>query len=531
MISRATFAWLVLPAVVFVLIGGAVFTTFVTRYGENLEKKELLLLAATAASSFDVETVRMLRGNLSDIGTDVFVQVRARLIRIRQANPESRFVYLLAPKNNQVIFLADAEPSDSEDYSPPGEEYQEAPHNVYQTFTGKQPLIEGPYQDRWGEWVTGLAPIVYPRTGQVVAVLGIDIKAERWRAEVGHYRWFGILVSAQIASIIFLCLIGLRFQGRFHERIFRLNEELKRELEDRTRAEQGLRLAAAVIDNTAEGIAVTRADGTIRKVNQSFEQITGWKASEAIGQTMDILKSGEHDAEFYREMRETLASTGKWRGEIWNRRKTGELYPQATTINALKENNGHVGHYAMIFSDVTEQKQLENKLRDLSSLDGLTGLYNRRAFDETYLREWKRAVRESSPLSLLMLDIDYFKKYNDHYGHLEGDVCIQQIAKVSKACVRRAADFVARYGGEEFVIILPETDLTGALGVANRIREEILALAIPHTTSDVAETVTVSIGCATEVPQKDTISLKLISQADQALYQAKANGRNRIESL
>jgi diguanylate cyclase (GGDEF)-like protein len=134
-------------------------------------------------------------------------------------------------------------------------------------------------------------------------------------------------------------------------------------------------------------------------------------------------------------------------------------------------------------------------------------------------------------LSLIMIDIDFFKKFNDFYGHLDGDVCIQHVTQVIKSCVRRAADFPARYGGEEFVIILPETDQAGVRAVAERIREDVAALAIPHAMSDIAEIVTVSIGCATDVPQMNAIPLQLINQADQALYRAKTSGRNRVANL
>jgi diguanylate cyclase (GGDEF)-like protein/PAS domain S-box-containing protein len=515
----------------FALIGGCFFTVFVTRYGANLEKERLVALAVTAAASCDANTVLMLKGNSSDVGTSAFELTRAELVRVRQSNPECRFVYLMAQRNNRIIFLVDSEAMESKDYSPPGEEYSEASPELHRIFADGQPFMEGPVTDRWGKWMTGLAPVYHPQTGQVIAVVGMDIRADKWLAIVSHYRWFGIVVAAQIFAMVTLFLLGLYLQLRYNEKVIKLNADLQRELTERERAEQGLRLAAAVIENTAEGIVVTRADGTIRKVNQSFEQITGWKAKNAIGQTMDILKSDQHDAAFFFDMERTLVETGKWKGEIWNRRQNGELYPQATTINALKESGGEIGHYAVIFSDVSEQKQLENKLRDLSELDGLTGLHNRRVFDETLLKEWKRAMRESSPLSVVMIDVDYFKKFNDAYGHLEGDACLQRLAHVLKSCVRRAADLAARYGGEEFAVILPETDQSGALGVANRIREELCALAIPHEKSEVATVVTASIGCATEVPQGDAIPSKLIERADRALYQAKTNGRNRVESL
>lgn len=523
--------WVCLILFTLAVVGGVVVTGFVSRYGDEQERETLQLLATTAAASFDADVVRKLQGSQSDLGTRAFSQVREQLRKIHWSNPNTRFVYLMGEKNNQVIFLVDAEPPESKDYSPPGEVYREASPELHRIFSHGNPFVEGPFRDHWGVWVTGLAPIWDLRTGQVVAVLGLDVNAKRWQAAVFRYLGFSIALTVLVSGILALLLVGIYVQGRYSTRIDGLNQDLLQELKERKRAEQGLRLAAAVIENTAEGIAVTRPDGTIRKVNQSFEQITGWSALEAVGQNMRILKSGEHDEAFYRAMWERLAQTGKWKGEIWNRRKNGELYPQATTINALKDSEGGAGYYAVILSDVTEQKQLENKLRDLSALDGLTGLYNRRMFDETFFKEWKRAAREAFPLSLIMIDIDYFKKFNDLYGHLDGDVCIQHVTQVIKSCVRRAADFPARYGGEEFVIILPATDQKGALAVAERIREEVYSLAIPHAMSDIAEVVTVSIGCATEVPQVHAIALQLINRADQALYKAKKAGRNQVATL
>ena len=523
--------WVCLILFILVVVGGFTVTNYISRYGENQEGEVLQMLATTAAASFDTDIVRKLQGNPSDVGTKTFSRVRRQLQKIHRANPGTRFVYLTGEKKGQIIFLADAEPPESKDYSPPGQVYRDAPPAFRRAFSHGKPCTEGPFTDQWGIWVTGVAPLLDLRTGQVVAVLGIDVNASHWQAAVFRYRGFGIALTVLVSGIFALLLAGVYVQGRYGTRIDRLNQDLRQELIERERMEQGLRLAAAVIENTAEGIAVTRPDGTIRKVNQSFEQITGWSASEAVGRTMRILKSGEHDAAFYQAMWKSLGETGKWKGEIWNRRKNGELYPQATTINALKDSEGEVGYYAVIFSDVTEQKQIENKLRDLSALDGLTGLYNRRMFDETFFKEWKRAMRDASPLSLIMIDIDYFKKFNDFYGHLDGDVCIQHVTQVIKSCVRRAADFPARYGGEEFVIILPETDQKGAMAVAERIREEVHSLAIPHAMSDIAEIVTVSIGCATEVPQVNAIPLQLINRADQALYKAKTEGRNRVETL
>jgi diguanylate cyclase (GGDEF)-like protein len=161
-------------------------------------------------------------------------------------------------------------------------------------------------------------------------------------------------------------------------------------------------------------------------------------------------------------------------------------------------------------------------------MDGLTGLPNRRTFDDTLDREWRRLARSNSNLSLIMFDVDHFKLYNDTYGHGGGDQCLRQIAESAIRALQRPADMIARYGGEEFAAILPDTAAAGALGVAEAIRANVAALAIAHEKSLTAAHVTVSLGLATMVPKLDRPPTLLIADADKALYGAKAGGRNRV---
>lgn len=188
-----------------------------------------------------------------------------------------------------------------------------------------------------------------------------------------------------------------------------------------------------------------------------------------------------------------------------------------------------------VMNDVTEQKRNEEKLKraneilaHASRLDGLTNLPNRRYYDEVLEKEWKRVIRSDGCVSLLMIDIDQFKKYNDTYGHLEGDKCLQKVARCLETSVERSTDFVARYGGEEFSVILPETNETGALKVAERIRKKVELLQIENKNSLVKNILTVSVGVATMYPTKDDHWKELIRKADKALYKAKSSGRNCV---
>ena len=173
--------------------------------------------------------------------------------------------------------------------------------------------------------------------------------------------------------------------------------------------------------------------------------------------------------------------------------------------------------------------EMNKRLMRLSILDGLTGIPNRRRFDESLGIEWKRAMRNKTPISLILMDIDYFKLYNDHYGHQEGDECLKKVAKTLESLIQRPTDLVSRYGGEEFVALLPETGPDGAKILAERMRQTVEELCIPHQQSKVSKCVTLSLGVASVVPERGESAEKLVEMADKALYKAKQSGRNRVE--
>jgi diguanylate cyclase (GGDEF)-like protein len=176
----------------------------------------------------------------------------------------------------------------------------------------------------------------------------------------------------------------------------------------------------------------------------------------------------------------------------------------------------------------TALQTANQQLTSLVSLDGLTQIANRRRFDEYLSLEWRRMARETAPLSLILCDVDYFKRYNDTYGHQAGDACLQQVAQAISRVLKRPADLAARYGGEEFAVILPNTKAEGAVLVAEAMLKEIQQLLIPHATSSVSEYVTLSVGVSSTVPQKEFSQAALIAAADKALYEAKEQGRNRV---
>ncbi len=179
--------------------------------------------------------------------------------------------------------------------------------------------------------------------------------------------------------------------------------------------------------------------------------------------------------------------------------------------------------------EITRQLEAANKMLErLSYMDGLTGIANRRYFDEFIEQEWKRAMRDAIPISIILADIDHFKAFNDTYGHPAGDDCLRQVAKAFSNTIKRPGDIIARYGGEEFVAVLSGTDMAGAVSVAEAMRLRVIELGIPHVNSGVADGVSISLGVATAIPGRNTSPTTLIGSADKALYKAKEDGRNRI---
>lgn len=199
-----------------------------------------------------------------------------------------------------------------------------------------------------------------------------------------------------------------------------------------------------------------------------------------------------------------------------------ELYNQKKLLKEQTE------FLELKIKELVELQDANCKLENLSTCDGLTGISNRRHFNQYIEMSWKNAIRSGNLISLIMADIDYFKLYNDNYGHLQGDDCLIKVARTISKCVKRPLDIVARYGGEEFAVILPETNNTGACMIAEEIRKNIEALNIPHEHSEVAPYVTLSLGVVTIMPNEGISINKFIDETDKALYKAKSNGRNQL---
>ena len=290
------------------------------------------------------------------------------------------------------------------------------------------------------------------------------------------------------------------------------------------RAEEAIRLAALVYQASSEGMVVTDPDGNVISVNPAFTKITGYEAEEIIGQPIKVVNSGRHGKEFFEDMWADLLASGRWHGEIWNKRKNGEIYPERLTINSIFNEDGSVYHRVALFSDITDQKRSQETIWHQANFDALTGLANRRMFLERLDQEIKKSRRNGLPLALVFIDLDRFKAVNDTLGHDMGDQLLQEVAARLRSCLRET-DVVGRLGGDEFTVILNDLDDVGSV---DRVAETILEkLAVSYCFGADVAYVSASMGI-TFYPDDGNDAQTLLKNADQAMYESKNWGRNRF---
>ncbi len=300
------------------------------------------------------------------------------------------------------------------------------------------------------------------------------------------------------------------------------------DITERKRDEAELRIAAKAFESQ-EGMYITGADGVIERVNKAFTETTGYNAEDAIGKTASILQSGKHDAAFYQTIRETLERDDLWQGEIWNRRKNGEIYPEWQTISAVRGEDGQISHYVSVFTDISLRKKSEEQIRKLAFYDPLTGLPNRRLVVDRLKQALVTNVRNRRQGALLFIDIDNFKNINDAQGHETGDTMLIEVATRLQACIRQC-DTASRVGGDEFVVLLDDLDVdetiaaTQAEAVGEKIRS---AIGQVYLLNDHEYHSTASIGITLLRGSLMTAD-EMLKRADAALHQAKVDGRDTM---
>ena len=298
------------------------------------------------------------------------------------------------------------------------------------------------------------------------------------------------------------------------------------DIDQRKQAEARLFLAASVFSHAREGITITSADGLIIDVNESFTRITGYPREEVLGKNPRLLKSNHHEPEFYAALWRDLLANDYWHGEIWNRRKSGELYPELLTISVVRNEQRVIQHFVALFTDITPMKEQEEKLRSMAHFDMLTLLPNRVLLADRMQQAMAQAQRRKQPMAVACLDLDGFKAVNDTYGHKSGDQLLVALSQRMKAALREG-DTLARLGGDEFIAVLSDLDGTDAcLPILNRV---LTAASQPvHIDGQVLH-VSASLG-VTFYPQGEAVDAdQLMRQADQAMYEAKLSGKNRYQ--
>jgi diguanylate cyclase (GGDEF)-like protein/PAS domain S-box-containing protein len=294
-----------------------------------------------------------------------------------------------------------------------------------------------------------------------------------------------------------------------------------RDVTDRKHAEKQLRLIAQVFDRSAEGAMITDASQIILMVNDAFTTVTGYTREDVIGKTPATLQSGKHGPDFYQKMWAEITKNGWWQGEIWNRRKNGELYLEWLSINAVKDDDGKIINYIGMFSDITLIKESRQRMEFLATHDDLTKLPNRNLFNDHLRFALARSARADNRLALLFVDLDDFKIINDTLGHEEGDALLTQVGTRLKGCAREE-DIVARLGGDEFVVLLEIEHRDEASLMAKRILESFAA---SFCLQGHECFITPSIGISV-FPEDATDPKVLMRHADTAMYRAKEHGKN-----
>ncbi|WP_164672295.1 EAL domain-containing protein [Pseudomonas viridiflava] len=301
---------------------------------------------------------------------------------------------------------------------------------------------------------------------------------------------------------------------------------ISRDVTERQHMQEKLHLAATVFESTAEGVLITDTRQRIHAVNRAFSEITGYSETEAIGHTPRLLASGQHDSAFYAAMWHQLTAEGHWQGEIYNRRKNGDIYPSWLTISAVRNKDDLITHFVAVFADISSLKHAQARLDYQAHHDPLTGLPNRTLFENRLQTALLHSEESGSLGAVLFLDLDRFKHINDSLGHPVGDLLLKGIAQRLKEHLRDI-DTVARLGGDEFIVLLPGLlQPSDAVSIANKL---LACFSAPFQAGEHEFFISSSIGCSL-FPNDGTDVATLVKNADAAMYRSKAKGRNRVES-
>jgi diguanylate cyclase (GGDEF)-like protein/PAS domain S-box-containing protein len=339
--------------------------------------------------------------------------------------------------------------------------------------------------------------------------------------------------------------LSIKFPWRDKNNVIKGICGISTEITERKNAEAALQESRNflhdIIENNGTVICVKDHDGVHKLVNKKWEEVIGMKRDMILGKKFEDYYPGEMADALRRNDLEVIQNGKAFEyDELINDGKTKRHF--LSVKFPMRDENNAITGICVMANEITERKRAEEELKEakdlaeayarelfrLAALDGLTKIANRRRFDEYLEVQWNKHLSEQIPLALILIDIDYFKQYNDYYGHQAGDECLVRVAQTIAAVNQRPTDFTARYGGEEFVVILPNTNIRQGLIIAESMRNAILSLSIPHAKSEVNQYITLSLGVTALTPSQDRSLTELVAQADTALYKAKSEGRNRV---
>lgn len=384
-------------------------------------------------------------------------------------------------------------------------------------LTAKLSLIE--LVPLWN-WV--LVAGVYPEELQAL----FKLQQQELQQQLDKDGWLLLLALSCVGVFVMLIVWGY---GQWLKRLFMRYQADIESKQIRIEGDaRSLKIASRVFEIAREGIMVTDPDNKIVAVNRSFTDITGYAEEDVLGETPKVISSGRHSADFYRSIWKTIEKEDQWSGEIWNKTKSGHVFPEQLSISVSRDEQGDVVNYIATFSDVTDKKRTEEQLRYLAEYDDLTGLPNRRLLMDRVHQIIARAKRhELRCFSLMFIDIDRFKNINDSLGHSMGDLVLQEIAQRLQGAVREV-DTVSRIGGDEFVILVSGKGDDAVVSAANLAQRILKMVAEPIKDQDLDLVVTPSIGIVTYPVDGDDFEI-LLRNADAALYHAKSSGRNNFQ--
>ena len=512
------------------LAAGWLFVSFMTDYGEGYERIHLINRIMSVSAALPPSDLAGLRGDKRDEGTAAHERIRERLRSIKMLNPDARFLYLMAYKDGRVIFLADGEPRNSRDYSAPGDVYKEASPQLIDSFRSGKPLVEGPLQDRWGNWVSGLAPLVETGTGRVVAMIGMDIDARRWNQGMRTYRLFAMAVAGLISLLVLFFYAAMLYMNRSRSRISGLNRDLRDELAQRVQTEKALResetkyrlLFESMLNGFAYHHIITDDGGcpvdyVFLEVNEAFLQMTGLVREDIVGKRVTEVLPGITQSDFnWIEVYGRVASQGETLCFEQYSRELNRWY------SVLAYSAG-AGYFSTVFDDITQRKKLEDELRHLSLTDELTGLLNRRGFMTLAEHELRSVKRKGCKASLLYIDLDNLKQINDSFGHDEGDRLLIEAAEIFRMCCR-STDLIARIGGDEFVIF-PVDGEDNARALLERL--EKLITRHNEGTGERCSDLSMSVGIALYDPQENPSLEEMLLRGDSEMYLQKRQRKGK----